>query len=113
VRRSLQLAFAVLGLWLCQGAATAQTVVIGIREPSVGNPASTARVTLNILDAGGRTLATFFPTAGVYNFTMPAIANSDKRVTLQFQRVAGTTSLSVAGVNGAATGTQRFDLIIP
>lgn len=112
-KQALRLILALAGIWFLQDHASAQTMTINIREPAAGNPTCTAKVTLKVVDASGTVLATFYPTSGVYNFTMPAIANADKRVTLQFQRVVGTTSLAVSGVNGAYSGSQKFDLVIP
>lgn len=113
-RRPLFVALAmVIGLAALAGQAEAQMMTIGIREPVAGNPMCTVKVTLNVVDASGTTLASFFPTNGIYNFTMPANSNADKRVTLQFQRVAGATNLTIEGVNGAFTGSQKMDVVLP
>ena len=106
------LAFAMIGLLGLQGSVSAQTVLIGIREPSLNNPLCTAKVTLNIIDSAGKVYGPYYPASGLYNFTMPTLAPADKRVSLRFQRTVGTTNLTIDNVAGAG-GAQTFDLVIP
>ena len=101
----------VVAACLVPGSLGAQTLTVGVREYTAGNPPCTQKIILHVIDVDGND-TTYEILGGVGTITMPAIAAADKRVTLKFYRLNGNNYRTVEGILGAYTGLQKFDIVL-